>query len=80
MTGLPVAEILFRLGQINAGSVSAFKSRNAHLHLFAFELAGDSKNRDDHIRILSRIHRLWSRAKIDLRPDQFRDRLAILIR
>ena len=63
-------QLLFRLRQINAGAVAAFKSFLAHRHLFAFELAGDSHHRNHHIRVLRRFNcgGIWLR--IVLRPNQ----------
>ena len=81
-SGLPVADhgfhqIFFRLGKIDAGSISAEKSRFAHRHFFAFELTGDSDDGDDGIGIFRSGDGFLRRSAAVLGPDQFGMRLAV---
>ena len=58
-------QVLFGLGKIDAGAVAAFEAGYAHLHLFAFEFAGDAENSDDDIGILGGFDGLGLRTEID---------------
>src|SRR5215472_16181489 len=49
-------QIFFWLGKIDAGAVAAFEARHTHLHLFAFEFAGNAENSDDDVSILCCLH------------------------
>ena len=67
-------QVLFGLGQIEAGAVAALEAFFVDLHLFAFEFAGDADNGDDDVGVFRGFDGFGRGSQIDLRPDQLRSR------
>ena len=61
-------QVLFRLGQIEAGAVAAVEARLGDQHLFAFKLTGNAHNRHHYIGVLRRSRGCRINASIDLVP------------
>ena len=70
--------MLLGLWQIDAGAVAALEARLTHLHLFAFQFAGDADDGNHHIGSARRGQSLRLGLEVDFLPDQAHHGLTIL--